>query len=155
MKTHCLLFLIFFFVYSEPAIPSNQECKFNEIEFSENHFMCLKSHVATKSIRKNLVEYKSLRKECPECREPFMNANKYSYLYDQNYMSLAISVQGFGGYYLYVIFNNDSHVYQLWLYPIDDGNYQLREISREMERSKISGKLNELNKFTDYWLSAS
>lgn len=60
----------------------------------------------------------------------------------------------FGGYSVFVLFENEPSLFQLWLYPTDNEIYQLREIEVEnLSKREISKMLqySRESKYLKYW----
>ena len=122
--------------------------------FDKEHLACLKQHIAVKSIEKNLNKLKLLKKTCPDCNDPFPDASDFLRLADKNYLALSIKKQPFGGYNVFVLFKNEPQAYRLWLYPIDDGEFQLREIKIREFSKKVTRQMLVYAKerqYSKYW----
>lgn len=109
----------------------NIKCRSCLVDFDEQHLGCLKRHVATKSIGKI---YPSRR-----------------------YIVIGIKEQPFGGFSILVLFENEPYAHQLWLYPIDTEEFQLRNIEIQKFSKKFTRQMLEdakEPKFAKYWTSA-
>ncbi len=153
------IFSLFLFLSSILNAKSNinEVCFFNYIEFEVLHLNCLKNSPAIKSIKSNFLRFYDLKKTCSECVDMFPEASTYSYLYKRDYLALAMGEHDFGGYFAFIIFKNDPLIYDVWLYEIDKGFFQIREFKPEEPHIKIRNKMQELAqdlKFSKYWTNA-
>lgn len=138
------------------TLASTIKCRLNYASFETSHLKCLKKETIVSSIRKNFRIAETLKKSCPKCHDPFPDATKFQYLFHQPLMALEIDTKDFGGYWVFIALKRESKLYRLWLYEIDDGNFQLREI-KPLEMSKaMKTKFNDLSTdplLATYWLN--
>jgi len=127
-------------------------CDFDQITIDKKHLSCINNHLLLKNAVSSIKEYKVMAKKCPDCREQFINAKKYAHLFQKEIIGMGISVHGFGGYYLYVMFRKESFLYKFWLYNLDGNHFQLREISKEGKLVSIfkNGLKNDV--LGKYWI---
>ena len=117
MKLRQLFFVLISFL-SCVSFGENSECRFRLVDFNEQHLACLKQHIATRSIGKNLSRLRALKKNCPDCKDPFFHASNFLDLAGRRYLAIGIKEQPFGGFSILVLFESEPYVHQLWLYPI-------------------------------------
>lgn len=142
------------YFYTSSVWSSNDKCEFNLIENKTEHLECLKKSEFSKLLKQIFVRHHNLKKECSECQEAIVNANKYSKQLKSDFMLLAVSHQSFGGYNLYVIFSGDPLLYKLWIYEIDEGYFQLRSIELEQTPFPVARTIQKLHKRIQFWQKA-
>ena len=138
------------------ALGSTLKCKLNYASIEASHLKCLKKEAIVSSIRKNFLVSEMLVKSCPKCHETFPEAIKFQYLFHRPLMALEIRAKDFGGSWVFVVFQGDSSLYRLWLYEIDEGNFQLREIKILEMSDALKAKFNDLStapNFATYWIN--
>ncbi len=140
---------------SSITMASAIKCKLNYASLEADHLKCLRNETIVSSIRKNFLEAKALKKSCSKCREVFPDSVKFQNLFHQPLMALEIDTKDFGGYWVFVIFRRDTKLYRLWLYEIDEGDFQLREIKRIEMSHLLKSKFKDLSTdqfFASYWI---
>lgn len=157
MKSSFKVILLFFLVPIVNAYGGERICHYNYIAFDDEHLSCLKKSPVINGVKANFMHFETLQKTCPKCADAFPDASKYSHLFKRDYLPLCMGLQGFGGYFVYILFRNDPMVYSLWLYEIDEGVFQLREFKTLEPHITIRNKMIELSnshQYSQYWLNA-
>lgn len=129
------------------------ECRFRYFAFDQDHLDCLKNSEPVKSIRKNFLELLSNKKDCPQCEDP-RGLSKFVHLFAKEFLAIEIREQGFGGLTVAVLFKGEPRVYHLWLYPIEAGNYQVRDITPTTLDKKATQQMLEYAsevQYSKYW----
>ena len=153
MKLRQLFFILMSFL-SCVSFGKNSECHFRLVDFNKQHLACLKQHIAIKSIGENLSRLRALKENCPDCKDPFPYASIFLDLADGRYLAMGIQEQPFGGFSVLVLFENKPYAHQLWLYPIDTGEFQLRNIEIQKFSKKFTQQMLKDAKdprFAKYW----
>ena len=147
-------FLIIILLVLSPllAFSTVEECGLDHITFSNKHLSCMRHNKLIHSAITGFLNYRKMKSECSDCKIPFINGKKFSNLYKSSLLSLGISRHSFGGYNLYVLFKGDPHVYRLWLYEVDRGHFQIREIAPESKRASISKQLLNKERLEEFWV---
>jgi hypothetical protein len=124
------------------------------IAFDTKHLACLSKNPMVSSIEKVFNEISTTKKNCPQCQYLFLGSSYFSNLYNRNYLALGIKKNDFGGYNVFVLFENEPSLFQLWLYPTDNEIYQLREIEVEDLSKHETNKMiqySKESKYSKYW----
>ena len=153
MKVAHLLFVLIL-VPGAFSFGENSECRFRLVDFNKQHLACLKQHVAIRSIEKNLSRLKALKKDCPDCKDPFFHASNFLDLAGRRYLAIGVMEQPFGGFSVLVLFENEPYAHQLLLYPTDTGEFQLRDVKIQKFSKKFKQKMLKDAKdprFAKYW----
>lgn len=148
-------FIVCFLVlFTQPVAAGRQSCRLNYLAFDTEHLQCLKNNIAVKSIAVNLKEIAATKRTCPKCVEAFPGASSFSHLLVRGYLALAMEQNGFGGYTISVVFQNDPHIFRLWLYPIESETFQIRNMSVDKfskKDTKLTGQYAKESKYAKYW----
>lgn len=132
-----------------------QQCKFNYLAFDEEHLGCLRNQKVVESIEGNLRSISRLKNTCPTYREPFPNAFKFAHLLNgKSYLSLSIDRHPLGGYIINTLFDKEPHGFTLWLYPIENQEFQLREVEPLRMPTKANRQMLAFAKesrYAQYW----
>lgn len=131
MKTRILFLIPFLFL-------SMMECSFaisapsclnQPIADDIDYLKCLKNNVVTRSTKNHFRWLIEKRNQCPECAPFFPREKNFAPLFGLRFLVLKIADADFGGYALWVMYHESlTRIYRLWIYPIDGGTYQVREI---------------------------
>lgn len=123
------------------------------IILSHENLTRLKNSPVAKGVKKGFKSLASTRLKCPECAEPFQHAFQYTELYKKPFLIVEMEPMDFGGYFVLIVFRHHPKVYRFWLYEIDEGEFQLREIV-PLEITLNKRLMDELNRnvYTPYWL---
>ncbi len=89
-------------------------------------------------IKRNLKEFKEYRhfKNTPDgsdCAEPFLNADRYSSYYSDNFTMHKVRYNDFGGVAITITFESSQQLFWLWLYDINKDTWDLRCIDKYKE----------------------
>lgn len=151
-------FVVLISMLSFVSFAGNRECQFYLVDFNKQHLACLKQHIATKSIGKNLSQLRELKKTCPDCKSPSFQTADFFDLAGKKYLAMGIKEQPLGGFSILVLFENEPHVRQLWLYPIETSKFQLRDVkiikfSKKFTRQILKDSKDP--KYVKYWQNSS
>ena len=153
MKSRQLFFVLISFL-SCVSFGENSKCHSRLVDFNKKHLACLKQHIATMNIGKNLSQLRALKKNCQDCKDPFPYASNFLDLADRRYLAIGIMEQPFGGFSILVLFENEPYAHQLWLYPIDAWEFQLRDVEIQKFSKKFTQQMLKDAKeprFAKYW----
>lgn len=132
-------------------------CLEHPIMLEKKHLECLKNSKVAQSIRINFDSILVRRRTCRECAEAIPREANFSPLYDLDYLMMKAEPNGFGGYWAHIIFKESpTRIYRLWLYPIDENTFQLRDIGTIIPTAKIKKTMTTLSgtKYSKYWITS-
>ena len=96
------------------------------------------------------------RKQCPQCAEPLVGAESLFGLVEKPFLIVDREQTGFGGAFLIIVFRSHSVVYRIWLYRIDIGQFQIREVSPlAIKLDRVMMEELSDKAYDPYWLNAS
>jgi hypothetical protein len=124
------------------------------VDFNEQHLGCLSQQIAIRSIGKNLLQLREQKRNCPNCIMLSFQATDFLSLAGKKYLAIGIQEQPFGGLIVLVLFENESHARQLWLYPIEAEEFQLRDVKIVKFAKKFTNQMlkdSKDSKFEKYW----
>jgi hypothetical protein len=99
------------------------------ISLQPKNLLRWKNSPVTQGLRKAFARLLATRKSCPECAEPFEGAFRYMNLYTRHFLTVDMEPGDFGGYFVLVVMKDYPRVFEAWVYQIDKGEYQLRELN--------------------------
>jgi hypothetical protein len=138
------------------SLASTINCRLHYASLEMTHLRCLKKTTIVSRIRKNFRTSETLMQNCPKCHATFPDEAKFQYLFHLPLLALEIDTNDFGGYWIFEIFKNQPKLYRLWLYEIDEGNFQLREIKVLEMSEALKANINKLSTdpaFATSWLN--
>ena len=107
-----------------------------------------------RQIRKNFDQIVKTRSTCPECVLGVLDGEKFFDVYRKKFIVLSLSPNGFGGVWAFIAVEDDrKNTFRLWLYDIDDNEYDLRSIE-ELPNSMDEEFVSDLESSThrSYWI---
>ena len=82
-------------------------------------------------IRRNFDEYVHLQNACPNCERGVINGEEFIDVYAKKFIVINLEPNDFGGVWAVIAVKGEQwQAFQLWLYNIRQGVYDLRGISR-------------------------
>lgn len=115
---------------------------------------CLKNHTFRTGFNKILVR----RQKCEKCADSFPGEINFFPLYNLNFLMMRVESNDFGGYWAHIIFKESPiRIYRLWLYPIEEAAFQLRDIRTLVPTAETRGIMAKLSetKYSKYWITRS
>ena len=91
------------------------------------------------------------------CMDRYPDAFRREHLYNRDFLALAVGPRDFGGFYVLAMFRSEPTLYELWLYEIDEGVFQLRAFEPEEPHELIKQEMDSMAKsdrYARYWLNA-
>ncbi len=83
----------------------------------------------------------------------FMGAHTYRDVVKEPFLLVDSEENGFGGYFMLVVFKAHRKVYRLWVYKLSSGEFQLREMTPYISLNKaLMDELSHADYFP-YWLN--
>jgi hypothetical protein len=81
-----------------------------------------------------------------------MGARKYRSLLSRKYLVIDLEANEMGGSVLLIVFLNEPKPFQIWVYKIDETEFQIRDLS-PMNFALAKADINEVNRtqFSRYW----
>ena len=80
-------------------------------------------------IRRNFDDVLRIRDACPECPLGVLDGEKFLDVYTKKFLVLELEPHGFGGVWAIIAVEGEPrNVFRLWLYDIDENEYDLRSI---------------------------
>ncbi|MEW5758725.1 MAG: hypothetical protein AB1755_04585 [Candidatus Omnitrophota bacterium] len=89
-------------------------------------------------IRRNFDSYIYTQKAYPDAKLAIVDGEKFKDIYDNKFLVIGLQDNSFGGLWVTILVEDKKlRVFRLWLYDIDDNEFDLRSIT------ELSGQLNE------------
>ena len=105
-------------------------------------------------IRRNFNQVVETRNTCPDCVLGVFDGEKFMDVYPRKFIVLSLTPNSFGGVWAFIAVQGErKDTYRLWLYDIDDNEYDLRSIE-ELPSSMDEEFVGDLEKpaHRPYWI---
>lgn len=96
------------------------------------------------------------RQNYPRSLVSLREIKQYFSLFQRPFLLLEAEPNGFGGFFVLVVFKDDPRVFSLWIYEIDKNVFELREMT-PLKMTLNKAIMDELkdNGITPFWITAS
>ena len=138
-------------------VANGATCWFDQVAFDDEHLSCMTRSPVVQGIKSNFRVLNALKRECPKCVDRYPDAFRREHLYNRDFLALAVGPRDFGGFYVLAMFRSEPTLYELWLYEIDEGVFQLRAFEPEEPHELIKQEMDSMAKsdrYARYWLNA-
>lgn len=135
---------------------SGAEYGSNPIVLTHPALTHLRNSQAVRSIRDAFESATTQRRRCFKCSESFPNALRYASLIGNPFIAVEMEANGFGGFFVLIVFKDHPKLFRLWVYETDAGKLQIRDMTPLPITLNIA-IMNELadNAYAPYWLRAT
>ena len=148
MKINLLIstFVVFGFEWTQAG-----SCESNVFSKSHSHLECLAKSDLSRALTQGLRAYSELKNECDDCKAPFLGAEEFSHLFGAKYLVVAHSKNEFGGMNLFAIIKNSSSLFKFWIYEIENGQGEIRQISATKPSKEMASTIQDLQQQSLLW----
>lgn len=134
------------------------DCNLLDSTLEYPQLKCLNKNIIATEIRRNFIEVQKRNDECKsrtDCAEVFPDATKFLNLVKKKFLVIGLKQNGFGGNFVFLFFRSSKMIHRVWVYPIDENIYQVRELKTLAPSKTFQEKISYLNtnsKIESLWL---
>ncbi len=158
-KSNRILLLVTFFICGTSSSVLGKQnvtsCIGQPTSVEKKYLTCLRDSASAHEIRRNFNKIQEKRHECKKCAESFPGESNFISIYDRKFLVLDMNHNPFGGYSAHIIFNEGrNRLYRVWLYPVEEDEFQIRELEPVAPNKKNVRIMTLLfnSTFSDYGL---
>lgn len=145
---------LFLVIFLQNAFSSELACDLFDSTLEYRQLKCQNKNLIATEIRRNFKEALGRNSTCSDCVKSFPNSSKYLDLIKEKFLIIGFKENGYGGKFAYLVFETSNKIYSVWIYPIDKGIYQVRELrprDPSEEFMKHISRLRTNSKIVSLW----